>query len=371
MEWFLPGFKAGGPIQSCFNLSQVLNKDYDIYILTTDTDHTESQPYLNVVVNQWFKHAEWSVYIYYLKKSAISLKQIRTILRQITADYIYLNLLFSPYFSLFPLYLKYCGATNASIILAPRGTLYPSALHVKWRYKKPLLYLLNKIRLQQWVIFHATNTQEAMAIQQIFPLSCVRVANNLPSIKQPVFESCPKVRGQLNLVFIGRIVPIKNLLFIIDIIESVKASIHLSIIGPIEDKAYWESCCVKIKKLPSNISVQYEGAHQNGTLIKMMRPCHLFLLPTKGENFGHAIFEALLAGRPALISDQTPWLNLATANAGWDLPLQNKQAFTNAVQQAADWDQSLFNAKAFGAWQYAQQFRNNPLLLQPYYQLFS
>jgi hypothetical protein len=67
MEWFLPGFKAGGPIQSCFNLSQVLNKDFDIYILTTDTDHTESQPYLNVVVNQWFKHAEWSVYIYYLK----------------------------------------------------------------------------------------------------------------------------------------------------------------------------------------------------------------------------------------------------------------------------------------------------------------
>ena len=35
-----------------------------------------------------------------------------------------------------------------------------------------------------------------------------------------------------------------------------------------------------------------------------------FLLPTGGENFGHAIFEALSCGVPALISDRTPWRDL-------------------------------------------------------------
>ena len=36
----------------------------------------------------------------------------------------------------------------------------------------------------------------------------------------------------------------------------------------------------------------------------------VFLLPTGGENFGHAIFEALSCGVPVLISDQTPWRGL-------------------------------------------------------------
>ena len=34
----------------------------------------------------------------------------------------------------------------------------------------------------------------------------------------------------------------------------------------------------------------------------------LFVFPTRGENFGHVIPEALAAGTPILLSDRTPWL---------------------------------------------------------------
>ena len=47
----------------------------------------------------------------------------------------------------------------------------------------------------------------------------------------------------------------------------------------------------------------------------------LFFLPTRGENFGHVIAEALSVGTPVLISDQTPWRKLAAVGLGHDLPL--------------------------------------------------
>jgi glycosyltransferase involved in cell wall biosynthesis len=98
---------------------------------------------------------------------------------------------------------------------------------------------------------------------------------------------------------------------------------------------------------------------------------HLFALPTAGENFGHSIFEALLAGRPVLISDQTPWLRLEDKHAGWDLPLADPDVFTRAVEQAAAWDQEKFDGWARCSWQYARNFMQNPELQEQYLKLFA
>jgi glycosyltransferase involved in cell wall biosynthesis len=41
-----------------------------------------------------------------------------------------------------------------------------------------------------------------------------------------------------------------------------------------------------------------------------------FVLPSSSENFGVAILEALAAGTPAVVSDQTPWKVLNEKGAG-------------------------------------------------------
>lgn len=61
----------------------------------------------------------------------------------------------------------------------------------------------------------------------------------------------------------------------------------------------------------------------------------LFFLPTRGENYGHVVAEALAAGTPVLLSDTTPWRNLHELQVGWDLPLEDIEGFRNAIDEAA------------------------------------
>ena len=61
----------------------------------------------------------------------------------------------------------------------------------------------------------------------------------------------------------------------------------------------------------------------------------LFLLPTRGENFGYAIFDALEVGLPVMLSDLTPWQDLERIGAGWSLPLAEPDRFAAAIDRMA------------------------------------
>ena len=59
----------------------------------------------------------------------------------------------------------------------------------------------------------------------------------------------------------------------------------------------------------------------------------LFFFPTHGENYGHVIAEALVAGCPVLISDQTSWRNLEHEKVGWDIPLDQPEKYIAVLQR--------------------------------------
>ena len=54
------------------------------------------------------------------------------------------------------------------------------------------------------------------------------------------------------------------------------------------------------------------------------------------DSFGHVILEALSAGLPVIISDQTPWRDLASKQTGWDLPLEQGDQFIAVLQECID-----------------------------------
>jgi glycosyltransferase involved in cell wall biosynthesis len=220
------------------------------------------------------------------------------------------------------------------------------------------------------VIFHATNEREKAAILDHFPGSLVHIADNLPKSDQGAYESCPKKTGSVRCIFIARIVAIKNLLYFLKVLEKVRAEVEFTIVGPSEDPAYWAECQQQIDRLGKNITVNYIGPKRNDELMPLLRQHHLFVLPTTGENFGHSIFEGVLAGRPVLISDQTPWLDLTSKKVGWDLPLRDAERFGEVVEEVAGWDQGVFDEWGHAAWSYAHAFIQNPRLRGQYLEMF-
>lgn len=371
VDWFSPGYKAGGPIRSCVNFCTTLKHEYEIYVLTTDTDHGEIKPYNDITTNTWIFNNTLGVYVYYAKRLTLTTKQLATQIDFINADFVYLNHLFSPYFVVYPIWLKFRNKIQGKVIVSPRGALYDSALSLKKYKKQPLLYIYRWLDIHKLVIFHATNLREQEAIKCHFSKSKVIVADNLSATDQPIFSSNVKEAGKLKCIFIARIVPIKNILFLLQQLQHIKLQIELTIVGPVEDELYWEDCKKNIKQLPANITINYLGAQKNEVLADLIQAHHLFILPTTGENFGHSIFEALLNGRPVLISDQTPWLNLEAQNTGWDVPLNEPEKFISIINKMAAFDQAEFDVLAKGAWQYANKFINNVAAKQQYLNLFS
>lgn len=371
IDWFAPGYRAGGPIQSCVNVALALKEDFSIYVLTTDTDLGESEPYSGIVPNVWTRTIDPAVNVFYIRKREIGYRQIKSVIEDIKPDFLYLNSMYSLFFVQMPIWMKITGQIKSKIILCPRGALYDSALSVK-RYKKlPFLRLWRMLGIDKTITFHATNERESMSIYQNFPNSEIVVAGNFPSMRQKDFMSCFKQKGVLNLLYISRIHPIKNLLLVISALEKVKSKVSLSIIGPTEELEYWENCKRALAKLPDNITWTFEGPIESSKLPEFLLANHLYILPTKGENFGHTIFEAFVAGRPVLISDQTPWLGLQKEGVGWDLPLSNEEAFSASIDFAAGWSQDEFDAYARASWSYAAKYVREIGLKQQYFELFS
>lgn len=340
-------------------------------MLTTDTDHGETEPYPEVPKDTWVRQENLGVWVFYISQKSNRFKTIEVQTLQVRPDTVYLNLFFSPAFVLFPLWLKLQGKLPSRVVLCPRGTLYDSAVSLKWYKKKPFLRLIRWMGIHRVIQFHATNEREATAIGHYFPGAQITIADNWPQNLQAPFQVIPKTSGELTMIFVARIVPLKNLLFVLEILQDIQRQLDLTIVGPREDDGYWQMCEQQIARLPKNIRVNNCGPKSPGEVSELLRANHVFILPTKGENFGHAIFEALLAGRPVLISDQTPWQNLEQLNAGWTLPLNTPAAFTRVIGELAEAGQVEYDRYAAAAWAYAATFINKPRLIAQYKALFS
>ena len=370
-DWFEPGFKAGGPIRSCVNFAFHMKTDYEIFVFTTDRDLGDEAAYQDITINQWLT-PESNLHIFYASPGFLSWKNILQLIKEINPAFIYLNSMFSRFFSLYPLLMKRFKKLPAKLVLAPRGMLKESALAYKSSKKKIFLSLFRTLRLPARIIFHVTDATEGNDVRKQFgEESSVTQITNFPGVQHPFTPVAEKDPASLKMIFVGRIHPIKNLSFLLDCLQQTSYSMDLTVIAPIEDQQYWNICRESITKLASRINVQLITNLPHDQLEGILLKHHLFVLPTKGENFGHAIYEALAAGRPVLISDQTPWRNLEQQRAGWDLPLTNAGAFVSVINKAAAMDLAELNDYCRKAWQYCQGFLTRSDIKKEYLKLFS
>jgi glycosyltransferase involved in cell wall biosynthesis len=183
-----------------------------------------------------------------------------------------------------------------------------------------------------------------------------------------------KKSGQLFLVFLSRISRKKNLDFLLMVLSGLPqdCSIRLTVAGPVEEPDYWEECAGLIDRLPSHIGVDVVGPVPNRDLASFYRKFHAFILPTHGENFGHAILEAMLNSKPVVISDRTPWKGLEERKSGYVIPLHDTEGYRRAIRNLAMCGQAEYDLWAEGAYAFSKNVQGaNDSLVPRYLELFS
>lgn len=343
---YLPGYKYGGPIRSIANLDAWLGRELHFKIITSDRDLTEHEPYSGIEINKWVNIGNAEVY--YLDSRNVF--KLLKILKNTSYDVVYLNSLFDIFYSFLPLLiLKYFMAfEDEHVILAPRGQLSEGALSQKTVKK---IFFINSMRIMGFykkITWQATNESEKAEIIKEMGIKSnhIKIASNLPPKNELKNSYITKKQEEtLKIIFLSRIAPKKNLDFALEVLQKIKKyNITFDIYGSITDNAYWQKCESLITGMPENITVNYRGSIKNEQVIPLMSNYHLFFFPTKGENFGHAIVEAMMASTPVLISDKTPWIDLKKKGLGWDHSLDNKQAFVRVIEKLAGLPQEHINA---------------------------
>jgi glycosyltransferase involved in cell wall biosynthesis len=368
-DWFYPGFMAGGPIQSSFNLVNHLKEYYDFSIITRDTDYTDSVPYKNIKSDSW-NILPNGMRVYYFSEKNLSYPSMSKLINSEEFDIAYLNSMYSPRFTIMPLFILHKSGKN--VILAPRGMLAPTAIAIKSWKKKPFLLWIKNSKMIKNMKFHAASEHEAEHIRQVFGKKVeIKFAPNLPGkMELPFTVEKKKEPGSVNLINIARVSPEKNLHYALEVLSGMKGKIKFDIYGPVYDYPYWEKCKELLSRLPSNIEAEYIGPIGKESIPLAMKDVHFLFMPTQGENFGHTILESMICGCPPIISDRTPWIGLEQVKAGFDLPLEEQQKFKEVLDKVVSMDSREFDNWSEGTRVYALNFINNPKLLEQSINIF-
>lgn len=339
VAYYLPGYKAGGPIRTLVNMGDRLGNEFQFKIVTADRDFDDTKPYPKIKLNDWNRVGKADVF--YMSANRRSLRDFKRLLCSTEYDILYLNSFFSPHFTIKPLLLRRLRLIpDRPLIIAPRGEFSPGALGLKSFKKRVYITAVKAFGLYKGSVWQASSEHEEADIRRWFGNDArVIIAPNLP----PVISAADgpvavkeKTKGCLKIVFLSRISRKKNLDGALEMLKGLKGKVGFNIYGPMEDKSYWAECQKITSSLPENIEVRYCGSVEHDQVGAVMREHDLFFLPTLGENFGHVILEALCAGCPILISDQTPWRNLGKKGVGWDLPLSKPEMFQEVLQGCLD-----------------------------------
>jgi glycosyltransferase involved in cell wall biosynthesis len=357
IDWYTPGYKAGGPIRSCANLVAQLSGDYAFKIVTRNTDYTETTPYLSVKSDCWNTLKDGTE-VYYFSENELNRKNIRHLISTTAFDAVYLNSMYSVYFTLYPLvFLR--KKHEKLVVVAVRGMLAESAIRIKKQKKKFFLRAVKVLRLFNRVVFHASTLEEQKDIQrQLGKHVRIRIAGNLPAKELPERNTDrEKKPGLLRLVSIARIAPEKNLLYALKVLSRLRdLNVVFDVYGPVYDELYWKLCKDEIAGLPTNIVVNVKGSIAQENVPQLLLQYHFLFMPSRGENFGHIILQAMTAGCPVILSDQTPWRELSTRELGWDIPLASEERFGEAIRTCEQMNQETYRKLSDTAFAYAKKY---------------
>lgn len=372
IKHYEPAFRFGGPIKSVANMVAALHKEFDFKIVCLNRDFRETRPLDGIEEGVWLNRN--GARTCYLDVGLSDPRKLVKAIRSTDHDLIYLNSFFDPLFSTLPaLLMKFRLLKRRPIVIAPRGEFSLGALALKSFKKSLFIRSQSLINLYADACWQATTELEAEDIRQALGNKIrLRMAPNLSLNDLPIQQKrIAKPAGRLKIVFLSRVSPKKNLLSLIHIAGRLRGRINLNIWGPVDDAEYWRQCQAAMTLLPNNVVAKYYGEARPESVPSVLGNADVFALPTLGENYGHVIHEALSSGCPVVISDRTPWRNLAEVGVGFDVALDDPDNFVKGLQVFVDMDVTEYEQYAARCTRYAINRSSNEADVVASMQMFS
>jgi glycosyltransferase involved in cell wall biosynthesis len=326
-DYFHPFSNAGGPIRSIENIILLLNKNLDSTLVSSNQDYKGNNLPQGINSNSIELESKTGCRIIYISNTLIGLNTLFNTIKSL--DTVYVNGLFKPSINFVPIII------SNKLIVAPRGMLQAPLLKQKWFQKKLYLLVLKALFFFKKVKWHATTMQEASEIISVFgDKSDIKVISNIPVSPYSTVKCHIKESRSLSLVYYGLIVENKGLLTLIQTLKSLNLPISLDIYGSIKDQNYWEECLQEVNFNNSQVTFNYLGHANPSESQSILAKYDAFVLLTKGENFGHSIYESLSVGTPVIITDKTPWkFNVSTNPPGWIINNDDQGIDTDALKK--------------------------------------
>lgn len=351
--YYWPHYKAGGPVQSLYNLAGYFATQANFFIVSLDRDFDGQPSTPALETNKWVKGPQGEC-LYFTSRITPSL--LFRLVREVQPEVFFINGIFNLSTTLPGIFLgKLFGK---KVIISPRGMLQGWALKRNRLVKKTFLFLMRFFLIRSGMYWHATDEQERKDIMNVFGSNQrINIALNIP---RPVsgLENLPfpGPDGKIKLVFLSLINPNKNLHLVIEQVQRFHGSFQLDVYGPIIDKTYWLRCVANIE---NEQVVSYKGAIPSWNVPDVLRRYHFFILPTEGENFGHAIFDALSAGVPVIISKNTPWTNIDVNGAGYYFDSLTSEGVYRVLRQIGQLTQDEYDNYRNDSIKFATMYREN------------
>jgi glycosyltransferase involved in cell wall biosynthesis len=225
-----------------------------------------------------------------------------------------------------------CSQLGVPYVVSPHGMLLPAAMsRHAWR-KHLALWATVKCNLEAAMAVHATSPGEAEAVKALAPRADIV---QLPWGVQPAAPAPPRngQRDRRIAVFLGRLLPHKGIYELVDAWNEVQpVGWSLQFIGsdPLRQHA---RLLERIRFQTQHDAITVLPALPHHEISALLHRVDLLILPSRSENFGLCVGEALAHGVPVIVSTETAWTSISTVGCGWIVD-QSPRALADAIRAA-------------------------------------
>lgn len=228
--------------------------------------------------------------------------------------------------------LKLAQSMGRKTVFSPRGMLLEGALS-KGKFIKILAWkLCFKSLVNKVDCIHVTSKNEAYALRKMgLTVPIAVIAHGIDPYKTVSLQQKKSAKKNLNLsvdrqyiLFLSRVIEHKGVHLLLEAFSNIPddtiKNFDILIAGDFEDLEY--KCLIERMVIDCNLTnrVRFFGGVSGATKNDIFCAASFFVLPSRSENFGIVVGEALSYGLPVITTHGTPWSVLSDKSIGAWIP---------------------------------------------------